>query len=213
MSASQMQWFVVPVLLALARHLKSTSGSINAAQLSAWVSSDALDFTPGLAEAALMRLHKQGLVSAHSHGNKQPAVRQWRLTPRGLLAARAAVQAQPGEVPDVRALATRLWNLLRIRRHLTALEAAQTLADAEGDFTAEARRIAALLAAWARHAPRTVTVARKREGGRIRYVLLKDVGRWPPASRVGQPHPSDFADMPAVPERYRIAQAPEGAAQ
>ncbi len=108
-----------------------------------------------------------------------------------------------GPAPDVQALPTRLWNLLRIRRRLTATEAAQTLVDADDNFEAQTKRIGALLAAWAKYAPKTLVVAQKREAGRIRYVLLSDLGRWPPPSRAGQMHPSTFAYARATPSMFR----------
>lgn len=76
--------------------------------------------------------------------------------------------------------------------------------DADDDFEAQTKRIGALLAAWAKLPPFAVVTGLKREaGGRVRYVLANDLGRWPPPSKAGQMHPSDFAHTCPVPPRYR----------
>ena len=112
----------------------------------------------------------------------------------------------PGATPDLQALPTRVWNLLRIRRRLTAVEAAETLIDADDSFDAQTKRIGALLLAWTKHPTSAVVTAQKREaGGRVRYVLVKDLGRWPPPTKPGQIHPSQLPNASAVPERYRKA--------
>ena len=64
-------------------------------------------------------------------------------------------------------------------------------------------RIGALLAAWAKFAPKTVAIAQKREAGRIRYVLLDDLGRWPPPAKAGEIHPTAFTRVQPIPARYR----------
>lgn len=104
-----------------------------------------------------------------------------------MLDTQAQQQAQPQPPLDVR-----LWNLLRIRRSLTAEDAAQTLIDADTpDWAAQRRKIAARLSAWAKHAPQAVGRGAKRQGGCIRYVLLEgaDPGRCPPPSRAAKGQP------------------------
>ncbi len=201
-----MQWFLVPALAALARNVASPRQAVTASDLSIWATGAQLDFAPGIAEMALMDLQRRGFVRPQAHGNKAQIAR-WFVTTQGMHAARAALRAMPGgPVPDVQALTVRLWNLLRIRRRLTAAEAAATLLDAGGDdFAAQTKRIGALLAAWTKHAPQAVAVAHKREAGRVRYVLLADLGRWPPPQGAGQMHPSDFTHVSDVPARYRKA--------
>lgn len=200
------QWFIVPALAALARNVKSPAQPVTAGQLSVWASSAQLDFPIGIAELAINGLQVQGFVRPKSFCSvKKAAINRWFVTPLGMHAAQTALRAMPdGPAPDVQALAVRLWNLLRIRRRLTAAEAAATLLDAGGDdYTAQAKRIGALLAAWAKHSPQAVAVAHKREAGRVRYVLLTDLGRWPPPQGAGQMHPTDFAYTSDVPARYR----------
>ena len=201
---SALQWFIVPALAALARNVKNTTRAITAPELSAWATDAQLDYPIGIAELALASLQRHGYLRpfAQCH-NKRGAVNRWAVTPQGMQATKAVLHTMPGAAPDVQALTTRLWNLLRIRRRLTAIEAAQTLVDADDNFDAQTKRIGALLAAWAKHAPKTVVVAQKREAGRIRYVLIADLGRWPPPSREGEMHPSAFAHVLPIPSKYR----------
>jgi hypothetical protein len=83
--------------------------------------------------------------------------------------------------------ATRLWNLLRIRRALTADEAAALLADTHaGDDNGMAlgrRQAGALLLSWSRQCPQAVRVDARRVDGMKRYALLRDIGATPPAPR------------------------------
>ena len=89
-----------------------------------------------------------------------------------------------------------------------AVEAAETLIDADDNFDAQTKRIGALLLAWTKHPTSAVVTAQKREaGGRVRYVLVKDLGRWPPPTKPGQIHPSQLPNASAVPARYRKAAA------
>lgn len=205
-----MQWAVVPALAAVARNVKSAGCIINAAQLSIWTETDELAFPVGAAELALRALRFHGWCSVNTARRYvKGAQNEWLITPAGLHAAQAALRSLPGTPgPDVSELSTRLWNLLRIRRHLTAEEAAETLVDADSNFAAQKKRIGALLAAWARLAPKAVAVAVKREAGHIRYVLQADLGRWPPPSKPGQMHPMDFSGVQPVPARYLKRAAP-----
>ena len=201
---SSLQWFILPALAALARNVKNTQRAITSTELSRWATDEEMDFPIGTADQALITLQRHGylrpLAQAHF---KKGAINRWTLTIEGLQASQAALKAMPGAAPDLQALPTRVWNLLRIRRRLTAIEAAQTLVDADDNFDAQTKRIGALLAAWAKHAPKTVVVAQKREAGRIRYVLIEDLGRWPPPSREGEMHPSAFAYVLPIPSKYR----------
>lgn len=86
--------------------------------------------------------------------------------------------------------AERLWRLLRIRRALTADEAASLLADA-GDDVAEARRQAgALMLSWSRQRPKDVRIGARRVDGLKRYVLQRDVGATPPPRTAREGHPA-----------------------
>lgn len=211
--SSKKKWSTFPALAAIARNVKTIERAFTARDLSAWATTDAMDFPAGIAAQALDSLRCCAYAAPVRTVNLRLQTCQWRMTATGLQAAQAALLATT-DGPDQQALATRVWNLLRIRKHLTAFDAAQTLVDAGDDFDAQVRRIGALLLAWSRHAPATVSVAKKREAGRLRYVMTCDLGRWPPPARAGQMHPNEFANPAAVPERYRkAAPAQEGAAQ
>ncbi|MFT4243537.1 MAG: hypothetical protein QM569_14790 [Acidovorax sp.] len=193
--------------------MKSPAQVVTAQEVSAWATDAQLDFPQGIAELALNDLQQRGFVRSKTYlrSTWKADTNRWHVTPQGMHAAKAALRAMPGgPTPDMQSLPVRLWNLLRIRRRLTAAEAAETLidaGDAGGDFAAQTKRIGALLAAWAKHAPKAVAVAHKREAGRVRYVLLTDLGRWPPPQGAGQMHPTDFAHVRDVPARYRKAAA------
>ncbi len=210
-------WYVLPALAALAQHTTTKNTSVNAVLLSAWTENEQLEFSPGTAAMALSTLHRNGWCTIPS-GRRRPnsATTEYQVTPSGLQAALMAWRCMPnGPAPDKDELSTRLWNLLRIRRRLTADEAAETLVDANADFAVKKKRIGALMAAWAKHAPTAITTGLKREGGQIRYVLIEDWGRWPAPSKAGQMHPVMFAHAQAIPARYLkpVSTAPEGAEQ
>ena len=199
-----MAWQVLPSLAAIARHV-AKGDLVNASNLSSWVQEDNIEFTPGVAEMALTALQRRGWCSITGCRRRaKNAINEYRVTPAGMQAAQVALRCMPGgPVPDCNELETRLWNLMRIRRRLTAEEAAQTLVDADTDFVAKKKRIGALLAAWAKFAPTAVTTGMKREAGHIRYVLTEDWGRWPLPSKEGQMHPVMFANAQAIPARFR----------
>jgi len=199
-----LQWFFVPALAAIGANVTRSTQAFTASDVSQWATNEYLDFSVGSAELALTSLQRSGFVQSRSLlPQRSRQQRIWHATTDGLRAARAALQSLPGSTPDVQALPTRLWNLLRIRRRLTAVEAAETLIDAADNFDAQTKRIGALLAAWAKLPPHAVVTGAKKEEGRIRYVLVKDLGRWPPPSQTGQMHPTAFAYAVAVPARFR----------
>lgn len=202
-----LQWFFLPALAAIGSNVKRTTQAITAAEVSRWATSDQLDYPVGIADLALSSLQKQGYVESRAlKPQRSRSPRLWFATATGLQVAQAAVQAMPGATPDLQALPTRVWNLLRIRRRLTAVEAAETLIDADDNFDAQTKRIGALLTAWTKHPTAAVVTGQKREaGGRVRYVLVKDLGRWPPPTKPGQIHPSQLPNASAVPARYRKA--------
>lgn len=201
-------WSVARSLLALGRNAVGTK-PFTELQLSQWASDEHTDFSLGAAGLALgrMRVHKwvEGLTNSTHRGS----FKQWRLTHNGQQAVEAALQASSyAPPPNPAELSVRLWNLLRIRRRLTADEAAETLVNAgEGSYAASKKRIGALLAAWAKYSETVVTVAQKRDAGRIRYVLLQDIGRWQPISKPGQIHPNSFLNVVSMPEAYRRSSA------
>ncbi|CAN7563346.1 hypothetical protein [Acidovorax sp. LjRoot117] len=201
-----LQWFIVPALAALASNVKSTTRIITPADLSTWATNDQVDFPLGTAEQALTALQRHDYTRPHTQMRFTKGARnKWTFTSTGMLAGQAALKAMPGAAPDMQALPTRVWNLLRIRRRLTASEAAETLIDAADNFDAQTKRIGALLAAWAKLPPHAVATGAKKEEGRIRYVLVNDLGRWPPVSKAGEMHPNAFANSIAMPTRFRKA--------
>ncbi|RMX18988.1 hypothetical protein EBQ34_01135 [Vandammella animalimorsus] len=206
-------WYTGVALAALA-HRAPPSGLFDEAQLVQWAQADAVEFGAGLAHQALRAMQRRGYALPQSarRSNGKIFNQRWRLTPAGREAGLAAHAALHHGAPDPHALATRLWGLLRIRRRLTTDEAASTLVDA-GDgaaYTRQKKAIGALLRAWAKHAPDVVTVAAKREGAHLRYVLLRDLGAWPPPSRAGQVHPTAFASLPPVPKQFVKPAQPAG---
>ena len=97
-----------------------------------------------------------------------------RHTEAGQEASAASEPAPDAVVRDADPFAERLWNLLRIRRALTA------------DDLAQGRRQAgALMLSWSRQCPRAVRVEARRVDGLKRYALLRDIGATPPAPRGG----------------------------
>lgn len=83
-------------------------------------------------------------------------------------------------------------------------EAASLLFDAGvGNFASHKKQIGEQLRAWKKFSPGVVTTAEKREAGHIRYVLVSDIGRWPPPARAGEIHPSEFDNLAPIPSRFR----------
>ncbi|MBN8755194.1 MULTISPECIES: hypothetical protein [Variovorax] len=105
--------------------------------------------------------------------------------------AAQAETAAPATAPDAQVreadpFATRLWNLLRIRRALTADEAAALLladAEADEDIAQGRRQAGALMLSWSRQCPQAVRMDARRVDGLKRYALLRDIGATPPAPR------------------------------
>ncbi len=206
-------WYGIPMLQALGRHLSSVHQTFLVHELSTWCCTDRYTVPITQVLQGLEWLRNGGFVQSVGLFVRSPAS-AWRLTAAGMHLCATAAKASPGAPgPDERVLATRLWNLLRIRKRLTSDEAASTLVDAGADFAAQKKRIGTILAAWARHAPDVVTVGARLEAGHRRYVLLQDVGRWPPPERAGQMHPSMFASELAVPARFVLPTAPHSMAE
>lgn len=108
-----------------------------------------------------------------------------RRTEAGQEASTASEPAPDAMVRDADPFAERLWNLLRIRRALTADEAAALLAGEDDDLTQGRRQAGALMLSWSRQCPRAVRVEARRVDGLKRYALLRDIGATPPAPRGG----------------------------
>ncbi|QFZ82848.1 hypothetical protein GFK26_08790 [Variovorax paradoxus] len=108
----------------------------------------------------------------------------------------AAPPPQPDDTPaepmaaDGAPFADRLWRLLRIRRALTADEAASLLVDADDDVAEARRQAGALMLSWSRQRPKDVRIGARRVDGLKRYVLQRDVGATPPPRTAREGHPA-----------------------
>ena len=212
-------WFLLPGLAALARNIKQRGRTFTAQDLSRWADTEQIDYSLNVAKMALDTMAAWRYVqlqNAKLQRKRIGAINVWVLTESGWAATKAALRAMPGGPPQgtyALELDVRLWNLLRIRRKLTADEAAQTLVDASAaDYPTLKKRIAALLAAWAKYAPKAVGRGVRREpGGHVRFVLYPDnkLGRWPPPTKAGEMHPSAFSNTAPVPSNFLKASGSE----
>lgn len=200
-------WHVGVALIAASQHVRSQSTVFTEFELVGWVEQQGLGiiFSQNTARAAMSRLYALKLAEPKCQRSKgKVKEKSWSLTNFGVEASLAAWRGQSTQFPSKELLSTRLWNLLRIRGRMTSEEAASTLLDAGDDrFSNCKKEISAQLRAWAKFAPDAVAVAAKREAGHLRYVLVKDLGRWPPPSRAGEIHPNDFERMSDVPDMFR----------
>ncbi|MGJ7611815.1 MULTISPECIES: hypothetical protein [unclassified Variovorax] len=189
-------WHVLAALVALGQHRSNGNANVpfSEVDLASWV--------PTYPRASYARLAIDRLVlREEAERLEEKTVRMscvrpvlyWRLTETGVATARAAYTADRalnpaahGALPAVPVdpLAQRLWSLLRIRRALTADEAAASLTDAGEDIAAARSQFGAILLAWSRRYPSELQVSKKRIDGFKRYVLLDDLGSTPPAFRV-----------------------------
>ena len=188
-------WPIVAALVALGQHRYPKSGEpFTEADLARWVPTFPKYSYARLAIDRLVlrkeveRLPDSTILSACSR-----PIHSWRLTSTGAQTARAAYiadlalnpAAHRGQAAEpVDPLAARLWSLLRIRRALTADEAATLLVDAGEDVAPVRSQISAFLLAWSRHFPEAIQISTKRVDGFKRYVLLAELGSTPPAIRV-----------------------------
>ncbi|CAN5437418.1 hypothetical protein BH10PSE18_BH10PSE18_18860 [soil metagenome] len=187
-------WHVYAALLALGlNRIDDTVTPFTVAQLSGWVPSYPNAKT---AKLAIDIMARHGYVAICEQPNRDKRVQivapadRWHLTPVGADAVQQVVDscepfdprvygrmAEPGTVDP---FALRLWNLLRIRRMLTADEGCSVLVDAGDNAIAARRKAGELLLAWQRACPQAIRVSTRRVGGFKRYVLQVDVGAMPP---------------------------------
>ncbi|MFE8644148.1 hypothetical protein ACFX58_03575 [Sphingomonas sp. NCPPB 2930] len=185
-------WFVGAALIALGMHRANDMATqFTQYDLAQWIPAYR---GPDTAIMAIKALLNSKLIEGEpcGLGHVTRRSRSYRLTTEGVAAARSALHSDKTLHPaaygsaakpagPVDPFAQRLWSLLRIRRALTADDAASTLVDA-GDDVARARRKAGeLLLAWSRICPPPVQVSAKRVDGFKRYVLVVDLGLLPPA--------------------------------
>ena len=99
---------------------------------------------------ALLALAEQRIANAHAEAAAPPP------PPDDTAEPMAGVGAP---------FAERLWRLLRIRRALTADEAASLLADADDDMAEARRQAGALMLSWSRQRPKDVRIGARRVDG------------------------------------------------
>lgn len=186
--------FVLATLRGIGRHVKNTEQPFTVQDVAGW-DAELTDDAPKV-RVALEKLLFHKLVQRHAPVREallRPLVQvdAWCLTDKGLGTCRSVLREQPGaKAADPKALSTRLWALLRLRKVLTAEEGAATLIDADsGDFAAAQRLIAGYLRAWAKLVPDVVKVSAKPMKRAKRYVMETDGGPTPPPTKVtGVPH-------------------------
>ncbi len=181
-------WFVVATLRAIGRHVHETTAPFSVAEVVSW--DETLKGCEPKARLAIDRLLFHKMVVRHEPVRDsvlRPVITlepRWTLTPKGLGTCRSVARVHSTTRPDPKAMSTRLWSLLRVRRALTAEEAANTLIDAgTRDFTAAQRQIGSYLRAWSRLVPDVVKVSVKPVARAKRYVMVKDGGITPPPTK------------------------------
>ncbi len=185
-------WFIVEALLALAAHPKAAAKAFTRAELRSW--SQRLKERPTGVQQALDHLQRCGMVrrlaGAPSDQPLKPGTWRYRLTPEGAAAARAAADThrhatlsaagKKGNQARARSktsYSARVWALLRMRRTLSAPEAAAVLTDVGDDVRKAANAASQYLRRWADSHPEAIQVSKQRgANGAHRYVLIKDLG-------------------------------------
>lgn len=183
------QWVTAAALKAMADFVLRAGDTFTAAQLQTWLGPDV---TPEQRVHATSRLCALQFVKHHAVVEKTARaerIDQYTVTPEGEAAIRAAAEgkvrksgpkaSRKGNPPNPQAFSSRLWQLLRIRKMLTARQAAETLCDAgEGDFDTRRATARKCLRRWA--SAGALEESAKRMGaegnsnGDKRYVLVKD---------------------------------------
>ena len=181
-------WFVRATLLAIAKNVSCTARIFSERDITTW--DEALEGKQGMVSLAMGRLLSHEMVVRHEMtGNANHRIvkldARWRLTKKGLGTCRAVAQSLPDAAPpNPNALSTKVWNMLRDRKVLTAEKAAEALIDANTrDFASAQRQISGYLRAWSRNVPDVVVVGAKLNGGHTRYVMVKEGGIYPPPTK------------------------------
>ena len=186
-------WYLVEALIALHGHRKAAQRGFSRAELRAW--SEKISTRPRSAQLALDHLLACGLA----HRTKvdptaaKPGQLYYVLTADGAAAAKAAHEVRMSEDRAARCVAlnqatprdrtsflNRLWALLRMRRAITAPEAAATLVDAGGNVARAAETAQTYLYRWAQMFPGAIQTSAHRVDGALRYVVVNDLGPEPP---------------------------------
>lgn len=181
-------WFVGAALRAISQNVCRTTQVFSERDVAGWDA--AFEEKTGMVSIAMERLlHHEMVVRCEPPENARRKLikldARWRLTTKGLGTCRSVARALPNAAPpDPKALSTRLWELFRQRKILTAEKAAELLIDAgTRDFANAQRQIAGYLRAWSINAPDFVKVSAKRDRGHKRYVMETDGGIYPPPTK------------------------------
>lgn len=191
-------WVTAAALLALAEHTIVEGGMFTAGQLAEWTAGTLSDTQRVNASSRLCAL---GFVRHQVRVLDGERTDCYTVTPEGAAAVEAAAlgsirksgpkeSRKPNPVKP-EALATRLWNLVRVRKIVDSDAAARTLCTAgEQEFERVRATVARTLRRWELAGALQAGAKRvKTEGqaptsnGAKRYVLVKDTGPTPPAWR------------------------------
>lgn len=180
-------WCTRIVLVALARRMARRRHAFSLADLLTWCPELGQQKT---ARFTCLTLRKAGLLEAAPGqlpvDNQNPCgPAKWQFTTAGWEAARAAqaeaasharsrTMTQLNREPKGIPLPQKLWTLLRARRRITSVDAAELLGDAGGDHTAMVKALGRLLACWAAVAPELVQIGARRIQGCHVYVLVAE---------------------------------------
>jgi len=202
-------WYLGEALQAFARNLKEAKTGFTRGDLNRW--SERIATEGASSQAPLNHLKMLGMITRVATPAGKPRLPQgvhyFALTTVGEEAAKAAVvQANhDARASSARAVGTqnagspfaaRLWALLRARRVLCAVEAANVLLDVCDEATFERGRVLAgrWLLTWSRNHPEHVQLSKGRIEGALRYVLVQDLGVSPPQARLRPPPSSRPAE-------------------
>lgn len=185
MSTVNQRWVTALALKTLADMVKRTGDDFTASQLATWMGDTV---TKEQRVHATSRLCALGFVKHQAEVILGERVNVYTVTPEGSAAIEAARQGHvrmsgpkgtraPNPV-DQKALVTRLWNLMRVRRMLDSKSAATTLCNAGDDFEKARASIRKYLRRWAdcgavAESARRIG-AQGRSNGDKRFVLLVD---------------------------------------
>lgn len=189
-------WFTSLVLVTLGQRLGRKPRPFSVTELLAWAPDLKRAQT---AHVACNLLARTGMLEAAPAPADNPRANQnpqrpalWQLTTVGKEAARAAQMEAASHKRsetatavntarnETSSLPNRLWTVFRARRVLTTLEAADVLGDAGDNLQALRKSIGMYLSSWHALLPDVIQVSERRVGKCHRYVLIGDVGRFPP---------------------------------
>lgn len=190
-------WFIAEALVTLHAHCRRSAGHFTRDHLKAW--SEKFRERPTGVQHAIDHLERCGMVrrapGVADEKRPKPGVTRFILTAEGAAAAKAAAQAhhyaglsaaaKKGAAMRPRpkgTFAAKLWALFRMRRAITAAEAAATLVDAGANVATGVRTASQYLRLWARLCPQHIQVSKQKgPAGAYRFVMVADFGPHAPA--------------------------------